>query len=337
MPRSALGLYGAPVFSGSDGMVVVDYPVARHQALYFYATHDGGLTWQLVASSRLPISVGGAISINAKNAAGGCDSGTGAVSGHVVTIAAAGPATWWILRPGPKGNATRLVVTAGGSDVTTYNVKDLPSTATRLEMAALNAVDALVTVTIPGGYQSTYETSNGGVTWEKVILSTRRTTAGHEAPWCATSQLHFALGRSGVAMGHVGMYFTMKNVGTATCQVDGFPTVQMIGGSGTPIPSLVTFGQDYTVPFIAPRDITIKSRATAAFLLGYADGTGYGSSQCPSSHILRITPPGDLASQDLSLGRLELQPYGGATIQTLECGEIAVSPVISLATAKGFL
>jgi hypothetical protein len=336
MKRSALGLYGPPVFSGSDGVVAVDYPVAGHQAFYFYVTHDGGLSWQLV-NSRSTISIGGSLAINAQNAAEGCGPGTGVESGHVATVAAANPSTWWIMRSGPKGNTTRLVVTASGSDVTSYNMKDLPSTLTRPELAALNTNKALITVTIPGGYQSTYETSNGGVTWEKVILSTRRTTAGHEAPWCATSQLHFALGRSGVAMGHVGMYFTMKNVGTATCQVDGFPTVQMIGGSGTPIPSLVTFGQDYTVPFIAPRDITIKSRATAAFLLGYADGTGYGSSQCPSSHILRITPPGDLASQDLSLGRLELQPYGGATIQTLECGEIAVSPVISLATAKGFL
>jgi hypothetical protein len=334
MPRSALGLYGAPVFSGSDGMVVVDYPVARHQALYFYATHDGGLTWQLVASSRLPISVGGAISINAKNAAGGCDSGTGAVSGHVVTIAAAGPATWWILRPGPKGNATRLVVTAGGSDVTTYNVRDLPSTATRLEMAALNAVDALVTVTIPGGYQSTYETSNGGVSWVKVTPSTPRPPASAEPPTCATSQLIFAAGFTGAAMGHIGMNFTVRNVGSSTCELDGYPTIQMMSASNHPVRTLVTFGQDYTVPFIKPRMTTLKPGATAAFLLGYADSTGYGTVQCPSARTLLITPPGDAAGQYLYLRQHEIQPYGGATIQTVVCGEIAVSPIMTLAAVK---
>jgi photosystem II stability/assembly factor-like uncharacterized protein len=336
MKRSALGLYGAPVFSGADGTVPVDYPVARHQEIYFYATRDGGLTWRLVADAGQSISVEGAIAIDAHNAAEGCGPGPSGdvVSGHAVTIAAAGPSAWWILRSGPKGHSTRLVVAASGSDVTSYNIRDLPSTATHPELAVTNTSDALLTVTIPNGYQSTYETTNGGVNWAEVNLSTARPPAGSEPPTCATSQLIFAPGRSGAAMGHIGMNFTVRNVGSRTCELDGYPTVQMMSASNHPVQTLVTFGQDYTVPYVAPTVTTLKPGASAAFLLGYSDATGYGNDQCPSARTLLITPPGDVAGQYLYLKQYEIQPYGGGTIQTLVCGEIAVSPIMTLAAAK---
>jgi len=34
---------------------------------------------------------------------------------------------------------------------------------------------------------------------------------------------------------------------------------------------------------------------------------------------------------------LEMEPYGGAAIQSLVCGEIAVSPIVTLATARRFM
>jgi hypothetical protein len=77
--------------------------------------------------------------------------------------------------------------------------------------------------------------------------------------------------------------------------------------------------------------ILLKPGNRSIFLLGYADETGYGNSTCPTATTLRITPPGDLASKTL---HLEIQAYGGATIQQLVCGEIAVSPIMSVATWK---
>jgi hypothetical protein len=123
------------------------------------------------------------------------------------------------------------------------------------------------------------------------------------------------------------MNFLLKNVGKRACELDGFPTVQMIGSTTHLVPTEVTFGTDYTVPFIAPRITRIKPGGTVVFMLGYADMTGYGVAKCPAAHTLRITPPGDLASHDL---HLEVQAYGGATIQRLVCGEITVSPIMSL-------
>jgi len=47
------------------------------------------------------------------------------------------------------------------------------------------------------------------------------------------------------------------------------------------VPTEVTFGADYTVPFVAPRITRIKPGGTAVFMLGYADMTGYGVAKCP--------------------------------------------------------
>jgi hypothetical protein len=127
------------------------------------------------------------------------------------------------------------------------------------------------------------------------------------------------------------MYFLVKNVGTRACELDGFLTIHMIGGTKRLVPTVVTFGADYTVPLISPRITRIKPGGTSVFMLGYADATGYGLSKCPTANTLRITPPGDLVFQDL---HVEIQAYGGATIQSLVCGEIAVSPIMSLGAWK---
>jgi len=66
--------------------------------------------------------------------------------------------------------------------------------------------------------------------------------------------------------------FLLKNVGKRACELDGFPTVQMIGA-----PRTWSHGShvraDYTVPFVAPRITRIKPGGTAVFMLGYADMT----------------------------------------------------------------
>jgi photosystem II stability/assembly factor-like uncharacterized protein len=332
LSSTALGLYGTPQFSGNYGVVPVDYPVGVHQDIYFYVTHDGGENWDLDAATNLPIRVGGTLSINRRIAA--TQPCTGPVtSGRVAIVTAASPNTWWILQPGPKGATKRIVVTGGGAETTTYTMKGLPSTTNRAQAAALNVNDALITVPGSSGYLTTYETSNGGVRWEKVTLRAGALKKNNAAHNCATAKLRTTPGRSGAAAGHVGMYFYVKNVGTETCALDGYPTLQLMGNSKRLIPTLTTFGSDYAVPAISPQIVLLKPGARAVFMLGYADQTGYGLATCPTADSLRITPPGDHASQTL---HAKIQAYGGATISGLVCGEIAVSPMMSLATWKRF-
>lgn len=169
---TALGLYGAPAFSGREGVVPVDYPDATGQAIYFYETHDGGRHWSL-DRARPRVAATGELHINARSAAAqpcfGGDS-TPVASGHVVVIASAGPTTWWILQPGGRGEGSIQVVALNARPVASATLRDLPSTRNVTALAALNARDALVTLPHPYGYQSTYETSNGGSSWKRVTL-----------------------------------------------------------------------------------------------------------------------------------------------------------------------
>ena len=168
--HSARGLYGEPKFIGADGLVPVDFPVNGHQDIFFYATHDGGLTWKVNANSMLPIIVNEPLKLNPLTATQTCNLDTSATGGRAAVISLANLSTWWILVPGPKGATKRLVVSESGNAVSTFQVNDLPATTGQMEYTALNANDALITLPIPYGYQTTYESTDGGATWRKLKL-----------------------------------------------------------------------------------------------------------------------------------------------------------------------
>lgn len=179
VPSTALGLYGKPVFSGLEGVVPVDYPDGGRQAVYFYVTHDGGLRWTL-DTVHPRVVVGGDLRINRQGAAAQpCLDGTLApvASGHVVVMTSAGPKTWWILHPGRKGEGSISIVSLNGGHVASTKLRDLPSTRNETSLAALNSKGALLTLPIPYGYQSTYETSNSGTTWKKIVFPTPTETS----------------------------------------------------------------------------------------------------------------------------------------------------------------
>jgi hypothetical protein len=181
VPSTTLGLYGKPVFSGLIGVVPVDYPDGNRQAVYFYVTHDGGLRWTL-DSVHPRVVVGGVLRINRQSAAAQpCFGGTltPVASRHVVVIAAASPTTWWILQPGVKGEGSVSIVSLKGDHIASTKLRDLPSTQKETALAALNSKGALLTLPIPYGYQSTYETSNSGASWTKLDFPTpTETSAG---------------------------------------------------------------------------------------------------------------------------------------------------------------
>jgi hypothetical protein len=125
-------------------------------------------------------------------------------------------------------------------------------------------------------------------------------------------------------MGHIGQVVSFKNVSAETCTLKGYPSVEMLDAAGRPIPTEVTDGPSYTVPVLPEKAVVITGGAEASFEVGYTDATGYGTAVCPTSAKVAVTPPD--ASRAITVS-WRIQPYGGSTIQKLQCGQIALSPV----------
>ena len=142
---------------------------------------------------------------------------------------------------------------------------------------------------------------------------------------CTTPQLSIVLGTESAAMGAravAGMGF--KNISATACTLIGYPKIQMVDSMGKSIPTFVT-----DVPALmgiksAINLISINPGQTAIFNLMYESGTGYANAICPTSSSVQFTAPG--TTQILALP-WKIQPYGGATIAELHCGEIQTSAV----------
>jgi len=144
-------------------------------------------------------------------------------------------------------------------------------------------------------------------------------------PRCLNTQLRVMPGQSEGALGHIGFVVHFTNRSRSTCQLGGYPGLQMLDAAGRPIPTHVQRGIAYTVPKVPDRVVELSPGALASFYLGYADSTGYGDEQCPASTRVEITAPNDYRPLTIAW---KIQPYGG-DIPHLKCGEITVSPVFA--------
>jgi len=142
---------------------------------------------------------------------------------------------------------------------------------------------------------------------------------------CASSQLAIEAGSGGVAMGTVGVTgMGFKNISTTTCTLKGYPILQMLDSTGHAIPTYVSRGNSFGVSAAPAKVVTLTPGLVAKFDMLYHNQTGYGTAICPTSTEVEITPPGSNKSIAFSW---KIQPYGGSTIQKLQCGDITVSPV----------
>ncbi|MGA2471146.1 MAG: DUF4232 domain-containing protein [Solirubrobacteraceae bacterium] len=143
---------------------------------------------------------------------------------------------------------------------------------------------------------------------------------------CVSTQLAVVLGFQQGALGHIGQTVSFKNTSTTACTLYGYPGLQMLDASGSPIPTDVLRGIAYTVPAEPEHVVTLAPGGEASFDLGYANSTGFGNATCPASSEVEVTPPNDYTSITVAW---KIQPYGGSDIKHLQCGQITVSPVFS--------
>jgi Protein of unknown function (DUF4232) len=139
--------------------------------------------------------------------------------------------------------------------------------------------------------------------------------AAARMPRCRLSQLALAQPKSTGAAGSVRMRFVFTNVGATTCELFGFPGMQLLNARGAALPTYVRRGSSTVVPAEPEADVVMTHSQHASFYAGYSD-VPTGTQACKVSTSVDVTPPNDTKHFTL---RLAIAP----------CGRIVtVSPVV---------
>ncbi|HUY99422.1 MAG TPA: DUF4232 domain-containing protein [Thermomicrobiaceae bacterium] len=113
---------------------------------------------------------------------------------------------------------------------------------------------------------------------------------------CQPAQLRAGVGSSNGATGHILTVFTLMNTSTATCTLYGYPGMQLLDGSGNPLPTTVHRGGAGS-PFALLDDpaqlVYLAPGDSASFDVGFAHIPSGAYPNCPVSAQLEITPPND--------------------------------------------
>jgi Protein of unknown function (DUF4232) len=112
-------------------------------------------------------------------------------------------------------------------------------------------------------------------------------------PSCVRSQLGVRSNGTNGGAGTIRGAWVFTNLSNASCSLDGYPTLQMYGKFGRPLP---TTTDDILAP--GPTNVTLAPGGSGTFLSSYSDVVS-GSPRCPSSTVLQITAPNASASHFL--------------------------------------
>ena len=107
----------------------------------------------------------------------------------------------------------------------------------------------------------------------------------------------------------------MRNTGSRPCRTYGYPGVQFLTASGTPLP---TRAQRTTTDFFGSTPVAavvLAPGASASFRLGVSHGNA-STAGCTTAHGLQVFPPDDTATLRTTISQ-------GA----YECGTVTVSPM----------
>jgi hypothetical protein len=139
--------------------------------------------------------------------------------------------------------------------------------------------------------------------------------AAASVPRCRLSQLALAQPKSTGAAGSVRMRFVFTNVSATTCELFGFPGMQLLNARGAALPTYVRRGTSTVVPAEPEADVVMTHSQHASFYAGYSD-VPTGSQACKVSTSVEVTPPNDTKHFTL---KLAIAPCGGI---------VTVSPVV---------
>lgn len=160
---------------------------------------------------------------------------------------------------------------------------------------------------------------------------------------CAPAGVSISAGHSGAATGHIALTLTFTNTGSASCYVQGYPTVTAVLARGELKAAQTSTGYAFPeLPGNEPPRVTLKPNASAVAILEWEDltgvanvagagahdgGSGTSTSTCPAggATALLVTAPG--ATSTATPTRL-------TGVATDVCAGFEVHPVIPASEAN---
>lgn len=137
------------------------------------------------------------------------------------------------------------------------------------------------------------------------------------APACAGAQLALEIESSDAGAGNRGMVVSLRNAGTETCSITGYPGVTLMNEEGRPVVSVRADPWMRGDPERPLQPVELAAGARAYFDIGWTvvPQESEGETRCPETRGLRVTAPGDTA------------PLTQETRMTICGGRIKVGPV----------
>jgi hypothetical protein len=120
---------------------------------------------------------------------------------------------------------------------------------------------------------------------------------------------------SGGAAGTIELTFSLTNIASVSCTMQGYPGLQLLSANGTALPTTVMRGGSLSFENIAVTTVSLSPSQTAYFNLGYSDVTV----PCSQASQVEVTPPNDTAHASVPV----------TSLQACDNGALAVSSVFA--------
>jgi hypothetical protein len=158
-------------------------------------------------------------------------------------------------------------------------------------------------------------TSPSSSTSTTVAPTTSTTTTVVRPANCQPAELHMVASMISGGAGTIEMLVTMANTSSATCTMEGYPGIQLLSASGSPIPTTVVRGggPEYPTPAAnaPPAPVSLAPEQSAAFSFSYSDVPVGNETSCPTSARAEVTPPNDTAYAVIPM---QIAPCGNGTL-----------------------
>jgi Domain of unknown function (DUF4232) len=169
------------------------------------------------------------------------------------------------------------------------------------------------------GSTPTRTTTPTSTTVTHTVTATTTTQAtSTQSSTCRAAGLHLSFLGGQAATGHGLLGFTLRNVGTGTCHMFGYPGILFLDSSGRSLPT-ITMRTTHDFFGSAPlHSLTVAPGETVSFRVGVTHfGPNGSNTGCTTASGLQVIPPNDTSTLRVAIGN------GGE----YECQTASLSPV----------